>query len=145
MFSHITVGVSDLARAGRFYDALLLPLGLVRRPVIPDGGPASLCWCRSGDLVPRFYTYLPFDGRLSSPGNGSMVAFLAPSIDSVDTAYAQAMRRGGTDEGTPGWRRRYGPEYYGGYLRDPDGNKLHVVYRSSHANLDLLDVDERPF
>ena len=144
MFSHITVGVSDLARAGRFYDALLMPLGLVRRLVIPDGGPASLCWCRSGDFLPRFYAYLPFDGRLSSHGNGSMVAFLAPSIGAVDTAYAQAMRQGGKDEGAPGRRLRYGPDYYGAYLRDPDGNKLHVVYRSSQETVDLLSVNETP-
>ncbi len=144
VFSHVTVGVSDLARAGRFYDAFLLPLGLYRRPVIPDGGPASLCWCRSGDLLPRFYAYLPFNGRPSSHGNGSMVAFLAPSVEAVDAAYGQAMRRGGTDEGEPGWRQRYGPGYYGAYLRDPDSNKLHVVCRLAHTTVDHRSVDERP-
>lgn len=73
-----------------------------------------------------------------------MVAFLAPSIGAVDTAYAQAMRQGGNDEGAPGRRLRYGPDYYGAYLRDADGNKLHVVYRSSQETVDLLSVNETP-
>jgi catechol 2,3-dioxygenase-like lactoylglutathione lyase family enzyme len=42
MFSHVTVGARDLERSGRFYDAVLVPLGLKRRIVVPDGGPAAL-------------------------------------------------------------------------------------------------------
>ncbi len=129
MFSHITVGVSDLDRAASFYDALLMPLGLVERPVVPDGGPASRCWHRPGISLPRFYAYLPFDGQPCSHGNGSMVAFLAPSIETVKRAYIEGMRQGGTDDGAPGPRPHYGPDYFGAYLRDPDGNKVHIVYR----------------
>lgn len=76
MFSHITVGVGDLSRAARFYDAILEPLGLRQRPVTPDGGPASLCWIMPGEALPRFYAYSPFNGQLASAGNGSMVAFI---------------------------------------------------------------------
>lgn len=129
MFSHVTLGVSDLARAGAFYDALLLPLGLVRRPVMPDGGPASLCWHKPGDPLPRFYAYLPFDRRPCSAGNGTMVAFLAPAPDAVERSHAGALAAGGVDDGPPGPRERYGPDYFGAYLRDPDGNKVHIVYR----------------
>ena len=129
MFSHITVGVGDLDRAASFYDALLVPLGLAPRPVTPDGGPPSLCWHEPGAGLPRFYAYLPFDGQPCSHGNGSMVAFLAPSVEAVELAYARAMSRGGTDAGAPGPREHYGPGYCGAYLRDPDGNKIHVVYR----------------
>lgn len=129
MINHITVGVSDLDRAGAFYDALLMPLGFVRRAVKHDGGPASLCWYMPGTPFPRFYAYLPFDGRPSSSGNGSMVAFRAPSPDVVELAYAQAMAEGGVDEGPPGLRPHYTPDYFGAYVRDPDGNKLHVVHR----------------
>lgn len=71
MFSHVTVGVSDLDRAGRFYDAVLLPLDLQRRPVTPDGGPASACWVGKDHTLPRFYAYIPFDGRPANAGNGS--------------------------------------------------------------------------
>ena len=129
MFSHITVGVSDLDRAARFYDALLVPLGLVRRQVIPDGGPPSLCWHKPGAGLPRFYAYLPFNGEPCSHGNGSMVAFLAPSINAMEQSYADAIRQGGKDAGAPGQRQHYGPGYVGAYLRDPDGNKVHVVHR----------------
>lgn len=130
MFSHITVGVSDLDQAASFYDALLGPLGFVQRPVLPDGGPASRCWHQPGTTLPRFYTYMPFNGQPCSHGNGGMVAFLAPSIEAVERAYAQAMLMGGIDEGAPGPRPHYGPDYFGAYLRDPDGNKVHVVYRT---------------
>lgn len=129
MFSHVTVGCTDLSRAAAFYDALLAPLGLVRRPVVPDGGPASACWVSPGQTLPRFYVYIPLDGEPASAGNGSMVAFGAPSADAVHAAHEAALRRGGRDEGAPGPRPRYGQGYYGAYLRDPDGNKIHVVYR----------------
>lgn len=129
MFSHITVGVSDLDRAASFYDALLAPLGLIQRPVVPDGGPPSRCWHQPGVSLLRFYTYLPFDGQPCSHGNGGMVAFLAPSIEAVERAYVEGIRHGGTDSGAPGPRPHYGPDYFGAYLRDPDSNKVHVVYR----------------
>ncbi|MEW7001160.1 hypothetical protein M5585_17090 [Serratia ureilytica] len=78
MFSHITVGVSDLDAAAAFYDAILLPLGLQRREVTPDGGPAARCWVMPGQTLPRFYAYQPFDGQPASAGNGSMLAFSPP-------------------------------------------------------------------
>ncbi len=129
MFSHITVGTRDLERAGRFYDAVLLPLGLKRRVVTPDGGPLAFCWVSSQALLPRFYVYLPYDGEPATVGNGSMVAFLAPTPEAVSTAHAGGLAQGGTDEGAPGMRPHYGDGYFGAYLRDPDGNKVHIVHR----------------
>lgn len=133
MFSHVTVGSSDLDRAGRFYDAVLLPLGLRRRQVTPDGGPAALCWVSPGQNLPRFYVYEPFDRRPAGVGNGSMTAFLAPSVAAVDIAYAAGLSSGGRDEGAAGPRTHYGQGYYGAYLRDPDGNKVHIAYRGDMA------------
>ena len=129
MFSHVTVGCSDLDRAARFYDALLLPLGLRRRPVTPDGGPAAACWVVPDQPLPRFYVYQPFDRSPMSVGNGSMVAFLAAGPVAVDEAHKAGLASGGRDEGAPGPRPHYGAGYYGAYLRDPDGNKVHVAYR----------------
>ncbi len=129
LFSHVTVGVADLERAGRFYDALFAPLGVVRRPVEPDGGPPSLCWVEPGCHTPRFYAYLPFDGRPASAGNGVMVAFLTDSPEAVTAAHAAGLAEGGSDEGAPGPRPHYGEGYFGAYLRDPDGNKIHLVHR----------------
>lgn len=129
MFSHVTVGCNDLTLATRFYDAVLSPIGLKQRPVTPDGGPPSACWIDPQSTLPRFYVYIPFDGLPATIGNGSMVAFLAPSPAAVDAAYAAGMAAGGSSEGEPGPRPHYGDGYYGAYLRDPDGNKIHIVYR----------------
>jgi catechol 2,3-dioxygenase-like lactoylglutathione lyase family enzyme len=129
MFSHVTVGCSNLTRASHFYDALLTPLGLRRREITPDGGPMAACWVDDACLLPRFYVYVPFDGMPASAGNGCMVAFLAPSREAVNSAHDAGLAAGGTNEGLPGLRAHYEPDYYGAYLRDPDGNKIHVVHR----------------
>lgn len=129
MLSHVTVGTRDLERAERFYDAVLAPLGLKRRTVSPDGGPAALCWARAQSPLPRFYVYQPFNGEPATVGNGGMVAFLAPSAEAVSVAYAGGLDHGGTGEGAPGPRPHYGEGYFGAYLRDPDGNKVHIVHR----------------
>ena len=106
MLSHITVGARDLERAGRFYDAVLAPLGLKRRIVLPDGGPTALCWVDAHATLPRFYVYSPFNGEPATAGNGAMVAFVAPSPDAVDAAHAAGLARGGS--GGPGIRRGSG-------------------------------------
>jgi catechol 2,3-dioxygenase-like lactoylglutathione lyase family enzyme len=129
MFSHVTVGSADLRSAATFYDAVLLPLGLQRRPVTPDGGPAAVCWNSPNGTLPRFYVYEPVNREQATSGNGSMVAFLAKSPEAVDKSYAAGIAAGGRNEGTPGPRPNYGDGYYGAYLRDPDGNKIHIVYR----------------
>lgn len=129
MFSHVTVGVGDLERAARFYDALLTPLGLRQRPFTPDDGPPWRCWGDPVRPLPCFYAYRPFDRHPATAGNGSMVAFQAASPEAVEAAYAAGMAMGGADEGRPGERPHYGKGYYGAYLRDPDGNKIHIVYR----------------
>ena len=129
MFSHVTVGCDDLEAAARFYDAVLRPLGLIRREVMPDGGPPALCWVRRDRPLPRFYVYRPFDGKAATPGNGAMTAFLAPSPEEVDAAYDAGLASGGSDEGQPGERRHYGAGYYAAYLRDPAGNKLQIAHR----------------
>lgn len=136
MFSHVTVGCRDLERAIAFYDAVLIPLGLQRRVAAPHDGPPDACWLTPGHPLPGFYVSTPFDGQPASVGNGSMVAFAARSPAAVDAAHAAGLAAGGTNEGAPGPRPHYGQGYYGAYLRDPDGNKLHVVYRG-----DLLPGD----
>ena len=130
MISHITLGVTDMARAGRFYRAIAAPLDLHERAVEEDGGPLMYCFHVAGTDAPRLYISTPFDDAPATAGNGTMVALIAPSRAAVDAAHAAALAHGGTDEGPPGLRPHYAPDYYGAYLRDPDGNKLHVVYRA---------------
>jgi len=59
-----------------------------------------------------------------------MAALSAPTRAAVDAAYAAAMASGGYDEGRPGLRHHFAPNYYAAYVRDPDGNKLHFVCRA---------------
>ena len=129
MFSHVTVGARDLARMAAFYDAVLAPLGLTQRRAAQDGGLPTGCWTRPGERVPEFFVQTPFNGEPATTGNGAMVAFAALDHASVDRAHAAGLAAGGTDEGAPGPRPHYGDGYYGAYLRDPEGNKLHVAYR----------------
>ena len=124
MFSHITVGTHDLARAVRFYDAALAPLSLER---VASRFPNWGAWHRVGEAQ-KFWVGRPFNQLPASWGNGSMTAFAAPSRAAVDAAYAAALAAGGSDEGVPGLRA-YAPDYYGAYIRDPDGNKIHFVRR----------------
>lgn len=112
-----------------FYNAILAPLGIHQRETEPDGGPDSKCWVYDGESLPRFYVYEPFDGLQASAGNGTMIAFEAASEKVVDNAYAAGLSSGGGDAGKPGERPHYGDGYYGAYLRDPDGNKVHIVFR----------------
>jgi len=75
----------------------------------------------------------PLDQKEASPGNGVTVAFDAPSRAAVDAFHAVALAAGGTDEGPPGVREHYHPNYYGAYVRDPDGNKICVVCHQAAA------------
>lgn len=85
----------------------------------------SLMICRS----PGSLSATHFDGEAASVGNGTMTAFQLPEPRKVDRLYDIAMRQGGSDEGKPGYRPRYGEGFYAAYVRDPDGNKLaFIVY-----------------
>lgn len=124
MFSHVTVGASDIARAGDFYDAVLKPLGIVRHKTFkiavsykPEG---------FSGIEDPFWILKPFDRNAPAPGNGPMVAFDAKSRVAVDAFHAAALAAGGKDEGAPGLRK-YHPNFYGAYVRDLDGNKLCAV------------------
>lgn len=123
IISHITLGTNDYQKSSTFYDAVLKPLGLSRIPK-PPGKPPLYA---KNDEMPYLYLYKPFDGRPATWGNGTHVAFQAESREVVDEFYAQALAHGGTDEGAPGLREHYGPNYYAAYVRDPDGNKLQAV------------------
>ena len=79
-----------------------------------NGGPAGLL------AVTK-----PFDGKPATVGNGVMVALAARSRAHVDAIYRKAIELGATDEGAPGPR---GDNFYAGYFRDLDGNKLNAFF-----------------
>jgi catechol 2,3-dioxygenase-like lactoylglutathione lyase family enzyme len=125
MFSYISLGTCDIARAIAFYDAALAPLGHTRiGDYDPDG--TSAAWGLD-DPGPHLWVTQPFDGNSASVGNGTMVSFLAESRGAVDAFYRAAIAAGATDEGAPGLRPQYGAQFYAAYVRDPDGHKLNAV------------------
>ncbi|MEM7429193.1 MAG: VOC family protein [Pseudomonadota bacterium] len=124
MIAYVTVGADDIALAKRFYSAFLPDLDYEL-----DEGPEGLSYAqpaRQGQspVLAEFYVKPPFDGRPATVGNGVMIAFQARSQKQVRDLHAAALAAGGTDEGQPGFRFPYGPHFYVGYLRDPQGNKI---------------------
>ena len=112
-------------RAMRFYDSVLAPLGLKRKrtfKIAISYAPENF----SGINEP-FWVLRPHDKNDATPGNGAMVAFEAATRAAVDAFHAAALAGGGSDEGPPGLRTHYHPDYYGAYVRDPEGNKLCAV------------------
>lgn len=125
MFSHVTLGTNDLDRARRFYAPVLATLGIG----VPFELPGMLVY---GEMTgPKLFILAPFDGQPASVGNGAHIALLAKRRAEVDSFHAAALANGGSDEGAPGLRPHYHANYYGAYVRDPDGNKLQAVCHSA--------------
>ena len=124
MIAYVTVGVDDIARAERFYSAFLPALGYELEEFHGDLSYALPVEPGQSPVLPDFYVKSPFDGRPASAGNGTMVAFEARSQKQVRDLHSAALAAGGFDEGQPGFRASYGPQFYVGYLRDPQGNKI---------------------
>ena len=122
MIDHFSLGVSDLVRAGAFYDAVLAPLGYVR--VLTH--ERALGWGPPGARDEAFAILLAGE-RVKPPGQGCHVAFSAPNRDAVDAFHAIATANGAIDEGAPGLRPKYGPGYYAAFVRDLDGYRLEAV------------------
>ncbi|MBA3909333.1 MAG: glyoxalase [Rhodobacter sp.] len=125
-FLYLTLGINDVTRAARFYDAALAPLGLVRRAT----KDTEIGYAHPSDRRARLWITLPHDGNPATVGNGSMPALIAPSKDAVQAFHRTALLAGGTDEGAPGLRP-YGPGFYAAFVRDPDGNKVSAVHEGT--------------
>ncbi|RGE44820.1 VOC family protein [Comamonas testosteroni] len=124
MFSHIMLGVNDLERGKRFYDALLGQLGIA-----PGVANKNRYFYRSP--AGTFAISTPINGEPATAGNGATTGFLAQSVDQVNAAHAAGVAEGGVSiEDAPGWR---GETMYLAYLRDPDGNKICLMHRAPKA------------
>ena len=124
MIGYVTVGADDIPRAKRFYSSFMPALGHRLQE-----GPEGLSYAlpdRPGQpaVFPDFHVKPPLDGRPASVGNGAMIAFQLRSQQEVRNLHSAALAAGGQDEGQPGFRDAYGPHFYVGYLRDPQGNKI---------------------
>ncbi len=127
MFDHLSVAVTNLEQSLTFYDALLKPLGITRMFALSDRGIAAYIdanqtsfWLYSKDTAQNNLTEIPTPPRFH-------LAFRAADQAAVDAFYTAALANGGTDEGAPGIRTQYHPNYYAAYIRDPNGYKIEAV------------------
>ena len=123
MIAHISIGVSDIDRSKRFYDAVLEPLGYkyirTARTLTGYGyGRDSIAWWVVSAERP-----VPADEK-----SGLHFCFRAPRMEAVDAFHAAALRSGGRDNGAPGLRPEYGPDYYAAFIIDPDGYRIEAYY-----------------
>jgi len=117
MIDHLGLEVTDLARSGRFYDAVFFALG-ARRMFESD---RAVAW---GVNEARFW----ITARGREPGGSfGHVAFEATGRAAVEGAYEAGLAAGGRSDGAPGPRPQYGPRYFAAYLLDPDGQRVEVV------------------
>lgn len=124
--NHLGIAVTDIAKSKAFYEAALEPLGMgVTMEFGPDkteGGGTAIGFGAKGD------NGLFWIGDNDKVGTGLHVAFDAASHDEVDAFYEAAIAAGGRDNGKPGPRPHYGPNYYAAFVYDPDGANIEAVY-----------------
>jgi catechol 2,3-dioxygenase-like lactoylglutathione lyase family enzyme len=121
MLHHVSIGVADVERAAKFYDAALAVLGYKR---VMEFLPYAVAY---GVKSPQFWVQIPHDRNTASVGNGVHIAFNAANKNAVHAFHRAALGAGGTDDGPPGHRPDYSPQYYGAFVRDLDGNKLEAM------------------
>jgi len=123
MLDHIGIGCSDFDVSRKFYEAALVPLGIstiVEFTPEMTGGYHGVGMGANGQ--PFFWF-----GSGGARGTGMHVAFTAATHAQVDAFYEAAMANGGRDNGPPGIRAHYHPNYYGAFVFDPDGINVEAV------------------
>ncbi|MFT4861948.1 MAG: putative lactoylglutathione lyase [Pseudohongiellaceae bacterium] len=118
MIGYVTLGTNDMAKSAKFYDELLALLGASRFMEMET----FIAWAVNPQ-APALSITKPADGNAAGVGNGVMVALGAADKAQVDAVYAKALELGGKCEGPAGPRS---DNFYAGYFRDLDGNKLNV-------------------
>lgn len=126
MLHHISLGVGDLAVAGRFYDAALGALGY--RRVFEDDTAIGYGLIDDQDLL-----CLKLHDQAAAPGAGFHLAFTAGTRGQVDAFHRAAMANAGIDNGAAGLRPDYGDTYYAAFVIDPDGHRIEAVTKQADA------------
>ena len=131
MLHHISIGVSEIVRAGNFYDAVLAPLGYLR--VFEDLRPGERHQAIGYGTEPdkdKFAIKERFADELA-PGPGFHLAFAAPSREAVNEWHKRGLELGATNEGEPKIWHAFGPNYYAAFLADPDGWQIEAVFKDA--------------
>ena len=117
MINHVSIGVRDITRTKKFYDAALKPLGYTclseGKTSLGYGAKAVAFWISLSDKP------VPADAT-----SGLHFCFDAPTRKGVDAFHAAAVKAGGKDNGKPGLREDYDPTYYAAFVVDPDGYRV---------------------
>jgi catechol 2,3-dioxygenase-like lactoylglutathione lyase family enzyme len=114
------VGVSDLERSARFYEATLTPLGLSRLVTRPKT-------VGFGKSYPEFWINFRPEMARVEPDSGVHICLRAKSSGEVDAFHAAALKAGGRCDGAPGLRPHDRVRYYAAFVIDPDGNRIEAV------------------
>jgi catechol 2,3-dioxygenase-like lactoylglutathione lyase family enzyme len=123
MIDHTGVGVTDYERSKRFYEGALAPIGYSMLMEVPRQFTNGVGVCGFGVAPkPDFWIH---GGEANKPP--IHVAFRVESRALVDAFYKAAIESGGIDNGPPGLRPHYHPNYYGAFVRDPDGHNIEAV------------------
>jgi catechol 2,3-dioxygenase-like lactoylglutathione lyase family enzyme len=121
MLDHVSIGVRDMAKTKAFYDSALAALGYrclrSGADMLGYGADSVQFWISPSDR--------PVEPDLQS---GLHFCFIAPTRSSVDAFYTNALAAGGRDNGAPGVRPDYGPDFYAAFVIDPDGYRLEAYY-----------------
>jgi catechol 2,3-dioxygenase-like lactoylglutathione lyase family enzyme len=120
MLDHVSVGVSDLERAARFYEQALGALGLTKLVT----RPATVGF---GKAYPEFWINLRAGMPPVQPASGVHICLRARTTSDVDAFYAAALDAGGQSDGAPGLRPHDRVKYYAAFVVDPDGNRVEAV------------------
>jgi catechol 2,3-dioxygenase-like lactoylglutathione lyase family enzyme len=120
MIDHVSVGVSDLDHAARFYEAVLEPLGLTRLVT----RPATIGF---GKAYPEFWINLRAAMARVPAESGVHICLRAKTTAEVDAFHAAALQAGGTSGGAPGPRPHQRVRYYAAFVLDLDGNRIEAV------------------
>lgn len=124
MINHVSIGVRDIARTKRFYDAALKPLGYT----CLSAGAGSLGYGR--DAV-EFWISTASRPVPADAASGLHFCFDAPSRTGVKAFHAAALKSGGRDNGEPGLRADYSADYYAAFVVDPDGYRIEAYCKSA--------------
>jgi catechol 2,3-dioxygenase-like lactoylglutathione lyase family enzyme len=120
MIDHVSVGVRDLERAARFYEATLAALGLSRVAT----RPATVGF---GKSYPEFWINLRTEMTAVPHESGTHICLRTKTTAEVDAFHAAAVGAGGTSDGAPGLRPHDRVRYYAAFVIDPDGNRIEAV------------------
>jgi catechol 2,3-dioxygenase-like lactoylglutathione lyase family enzyme len=123
MLNHVSIGIRDLAKTRRFYDTTLKPLGYR----CLSGSESSLGYGADHVALWISVTARPVPADAES---GLHFCFDAPTRAAVDAFHAAALAAGGRDNGAPGVRTAYAPDYYAAFVLDPDGYRLEAYFSS---------------